>query len=74
MPIFEYVCEDCRKPFEKIVLNRAATIACPACGSSRYTLQYSVIASPKKESSDEYAGPSCAGPSGACDPSTCGRN
>ncbi len=69
MPIYEYVCEDCHSPFEKIVLNRAESIACPSCGSGRYTLQFSVIASPKKEMNGEPAAPSCA-----CTPSTCGCN
>ena len=62
MPIFEYICEECKKPFEKLVRNHAEAIACPACGSDRYTLQFSVVAAPKKEgngSSAAAAGPSC---------------
>ena len=69
MPIYEYVCEDCRHPFEKIVRNRAEAIACPSCGSKRSILQLSVVAAPRKESNGEAAGPGCA-----CTPSTCGCN
>ena len=64
MPIYEYVCEDCRHPFEKIVRNRAEAIACPSCGSKRSILQLSVVASPKKDSSGESAGPSCCATGG----------
>ncbi|MBI4464061.1 MAG: zinc ribbon domain-containing protein [Acidobacteria bacterium] len=68
MPIYEYVCEDCRKPFEKIVLNRAEPIACPSCGSERHQLQLSVVAQPRKAGNGESAaaaGPSCCA-SGGC--------
>ena len=65
MPIYEYLCEECRKPFEKLVLNRAEPIACPSCGSARYTLQFPVVATPRKEGNGATAaGPSCCAPDG----------
>ena len=67
MPIFEYVCEDFRRPFEKLVRKREEAVCCPACGSTRSALQLSVIAAPAK--SNAAAGPSCA-----CTPTTCGCN
>ena len=69
MPIFEYVCEECRRPFEKLVRKREEAVCCPACGSGRYTLAFSVIAAPVKSNSGETAGSSCA-----CTPTTCGCN
>jgi len=65
MPIYEYLCEECRKPFEKLVLSQSEKISCPSCGSRHHTLQLSVIAAPAKSGS--AAGSGCA-----CTPSTCG--
>ncbi|NLW82046.1 MAG: zinc ribbon domain-containing protein [Desulfovibrionales bacterium] len=36
MPIFEYVCNACKKEFEEIVLG-GADPACPACGAKDTT-------------------------------------
>ena len=69
MPIYEYVCEDCHRLFEKLVLKRDDAIACPSCGSTRYTMQFSVTAAPAKSGNGEAAGPNCA-----CTPTTCGCN
>ena len=67
MPIYEYVCQDCRTAFEKIVFNQPESIACPSCGSQRYTLQLSVIAAPAKRGNGDSTAPGCG-----CTPSTCG--
>lgn len=40
MPIFEYVCVDCEKSFEKIV-DKEETVHCPICDSERLEKQYS---------------------------------
>ena len=43
MPIYEYVCKDCRKGFE--VLVRGATVPeCPSCHSKSLDKQLSVFA------------------------------
>jgi len=48
MPIFEYICDDCRKRFEKLVRRTsgpdADQIVCPSCGASRVTAQMSTFA------------------------------
>jgi len=31
MPIYEYTCQDCGQPFERLVRLGAAAPACPAC-------------------------------------------
>ena len=68
MPIYEYVCDDCNKPFEKLVMKSSEKITCPKCGGRHHTLQLSVVASPAKSaSSSDPAGGGCA-----CTPSTCG--
>ena len=67
MPIFEYVCDECAKPFEKMILNRAEKVACPACGSERHTLQFSIVSAPAKNpNGGEFSG-GCG-----CTPSSCG--
>ncbi|OFV92714.1 MAG: hypothetical protein A3H28_09920 [Acidobacteria bacterium RIFCSPLOWO2_02_FULL_61_28] len=65
MPIFEYVCEECRRPFEKLVLKREETISCPSCGSGRYRVQFSVTAAPAKSGTAASASASCC-PTGGC--------
>jgi putative FmdB family regulatory protein len=69
MPIYEYVCEDCHKPFEKIVLKQAEPVTCPACGSSHHTLQFSIVSKPAKSGNGDASSSSCA-----CTPATCGCN
>jgi len=32
MPIFEYVCQNCGKEFEKLVFRTDEEVVCPACG------------------------------------------
>ena len=34
MPIYEYRCEECDKPFEKLVRAFREEVACPGCGSA----------------------------------------
>ena len=44
MPIYEYICDDCQAPFEKLVLNKQQEISCPKCASKKNTIQLSVFA------------------------------
>jgi putative FmdB family regulatory protein len=69
MPIYEYVCEDCQKPFEKIVMSQRERIACPNCGGRHHKLQLSVIAAPAKSGN---GGTAASGGGCACTPSSCG--
>lgn len=43
MPIYEYVCRDCRKEFETL-LRGGATPECPSCHSARLDKKLSVFA------------------------------
>jgi putative FmdB family regulatory protein len=47
MPIFEYVCAECGKPFEQLVLNtsKVGEVTCPACHSQNITRKISTFAS-----------------------------
>jgi putative FmdB family regulatory protein len=47
MPIFEFVCSQCGKPFEELVRfsSAASEVTCPACGSLEVKKQISVFAS-----------------------------
>ncbi|MSO19475.1 MAG: zinc ribbon domain-containing protein [Acidobacteria bacterium] len=82
MPIYEYICADCEKPFEKLIFNAREKVLCPTCGGKHNTQQLSVVASPAKaggaSSYSETGGTSGptsrpAGPSGGCG-SGCGCN
>ena len=73
MPIYEYICDDCKEPFERLVMKSTEKIACPQCGSRHHTLQFSIVASPAKSGtmSDGSASSGSAG-GGCCTPSGCG--
>ncbi len=43
MPIYEYLCKQCDKRFEKLV-RAATTVECPACGGKSVEKQLSVFA------------------------------
>jgi putative FmdB family regulatory protein len=47
MPIFEFVCQDCQKPFEELVRSASAvdSVACPSCGSGQVKKKLSTFAS-----------------------------
>lgn len=47
MPIYEFVCADCGRPFEKLVMSssKIAEVTCPACESQNVTKQISTFAS-----------------------------
>jgi putative FmdB family regulatory protein len=64
MPIFEYVCEDCRHEFEALVYGNERTV-CPKCRGKKLNRQLSVFAvSAKTSSGSQPAMPT--GPCGSC--------
>ncbi len=74
MPIYEYVCEECHSPFEKIVLSKTESISCPKCGSDRHTMQFSVVnTSVKGGDGGSMSGfGTGSGGGGCCNPGGCG--
>lgn len=43
MPIYEYVCNDCERPFEELVLSTATPVSCPVCDGTRIERLMSVV-------------------------------
>ncbi len=38
MPVYDYICKDCNKTFEKIITlteHEKETVSCPSCGSKK---------------------------------------
>jgi putative FmdB family regulatory protein len=67
MPIFEYVCKECRYEFEALVYGQQKA-ACPKCESKKLEPKLSVFAVSAKggSSSAMPAGSMPAGPCGSC--------
>lgn len=66
MPIFEFVCGGCGRPFEEIMTFAelaAGETACPHCGSKRVERSMSTFAA-SSGASASAAGPACG--SGGC--------
>lgn len=76
MPIYEYVCHDCKSRYEQIVRGNGDRVICPKCGSGRKTLQFSVFSSPRDAGSTSTSSTgtpeSAAGPGCCCTPASCG--
>ena len=73
MPLFEYICQDCGKNFEKIVPRHDSPADCPRCQSVKVEKQLSVFAvsgSSSGSSADFDAAPGC-GRCGAAEPGMC---
>jgi putative FmdB family regulatory protein len=65
MPLYEYVCSDCRARFEKLVHRFGDEVACPSCASGAVEKQLSVFA--VGSSTTSFAG--CG--AGACEAGPC---
>lgn len=72
MPIYEYICDECKAQFEKIVINKQQEISCPKCASKKATIQLSVFAA--GGSNGPSGGFSGSGGGGACCGGGCGCN
>ena len=62
MPIFEYVCQECRHQFETIVFGKQKA-ECPKCHGTKLDPQLSVFAVSAKGST---SGTLPSGPCGSC--------
>ena len=70
MPIFEYICKDCGKFFERIVPRHDSKTDCPHCSSSKVEKQLSVFAV-AGSSGGEMAAEGGCGRCGAAQPGMC---
>lgn len=61
MPLYEFDCEECQQPFEKLVRSSTAMneITCPICGSDQVTKKLSAFAT-HSNSAGSYSGTSAA--------------
>lgn len=66
MPIYEYICDDCKAQFEKIVINKQQEIACPKCSSKKATIQLSVFATGGSGSGSSSPSGGFSGGGGGC--------
>jgi putative FmdB family regulatory protein len=76
MPIYEYLCQDCGKKFEKLV-RRAADAPeteCPSCGQKHLKQEYSTFAAHASGSSKSAEMPSCPSGGPCTNPGMCGMN
>jgi len=71
MPIYEYICDDCKTQFEKLVFNKQQEIACPRCSSRKASIQLSVFSSSIAGGSSKSSTPSSGG-GGSCCGGGCG--
>ena len=74
MPIYEYVCDECKSRFERIVTPNNGQPECPRCGSHRSTIQFSTFAAHTGNGAPSSATPSDSSASSGCGctPRTCG--
>ena len=73
MPIFEYICRDCGRDFERIVPRHDSETDCVHCNSENIEKQLSVFAvsAPGGSASSQMSDPGC-GRCGAAQPGMCG--
>jgi putative FmdB family regulatory protein len=74
MPIFEYICKDCGRPFEKIVPRYDSQAECSHCNSANVEKQLSVfaVAGSSGSSAGSEAMEAGCGRCGALQPGMCG--
>lgn len=73
MPIYEYICDECKTQFEKIVINKQQEISCPKCASKKATIQLSVFATANGNGSSSSSS-GFSGGGGSCCGGGCGCN
>ena len=72
MPIFEYLCKDCGRTFERIVPRYDSQTDCPHCNSEAIEKQLSVFA--VSGGSNETSFEAGCGRCGAAQPGSCGMS
>ncbi|HET9218531.1 MAG TPA: zinc ribbon domain-containing protein [Terriglobia bacterium] len=71
MPLFEYVCKNCGKQFERIVPRHDSLVDCPHCASAAVEKQLSVFAVSTSQNSDAFQSSPGCGRCGAPEPGMC---
>jgi putative FmdB family regulatory protein len=69
VPIYEYMCNHCKRPFEELVLSAATAVTCPLCNGKKIKRLMSVVnARSRGGSAPRAAQSSCSG----CSRTSCG--
>jgi putative FmdB family regulatory protein len=71
MPIYEYVCDECKSRFERIVTAKTSEPECPKCGSHRSTVQFSTFAAHTGNGASSTADSSDSTGTCGCTPHSC---
>ena len=66
MPIYEYRCQECERPFEKLVRAFREEVACPDCGSASVERLLSTFAMSGTKGPSASAGSGCGCGRGGC--------
>jgi putative FmdB family regulatory protein len=74
MPIFEYICRDCGRAFERIVPRHDSETDCIHCNSENIEKQLSVFAVAGPSGSGEMSMDAGCGRCGAAQPGMCGMS
>ena len=69
MPLYEYVCGDCRSEFETLVRRWGDAVVCRACGSASVEKQLSTFAVASSGTAPDFSAADGAG----CGASACGQ-
>jgi len=75
MPIYEYICLDCRTSFEKLVRRFGEDVACPGCAGGSVEKQlstFAVQAAGRGPALDSCGAGACGDPSAGCGAGACG--
>ena len=74
MPIFEYVCDDCKISFETLIFGEQKA-KCPQCEGSNLSQRFSIFAARSNSSSSVPrfdSGAACGAGEGCCGGGMCG--
>lgn len=77
MPIYEYLCNDCERPFEELVLSASTAVACPICKGTDIHRLMSVVNTVSAHETCSGDGACAMGmppPGGCCGGGACGNH
>lgn len=62
MPLYGFICDDCNKDFEELVMSASKVdqVICPECGSHQVQRQLSLVAGLGGPGSGSSSPPSCS--------------
>ena len=67
MPIYEYLCDQCQRRFEKLQLRPGSSQpVCPGCGSEQTRIQFSIFAAAGTATRAGSGGCGCGGSGCGC--------